>query len=141
MTVQRTAGQFFIGPGDFIRTDRGITWAIFCRDAADFGQFVGVLVRDSSGQWTHDGSAEANLDDGFDTTLRLEEHPDVFEWFTSILIPRLNAWLAMKFPALTGGIAPPVPALTRIEQADQLIKTRLAITQNPDGTLTAGLKP
>ena len=139
MTVQRIGGQFFIGPNDFIRTDRGITWAIFCRDAADFGQFVGVLVRDSSGQWIHDGSPEANLDDGFDTTPRLQEYPDVFEWFIKVLIPRLNAWLAMKFPAMTGGIAPPVQ-LTRIEQADQLINTRLSIAQKPDGTLVATLK-
>jgi hypothetical protein len=139
MTVQRTGGQFFLEEGDFIRTDRGVTWAIFCRDALDFGQFVGILVRDAAGQWTHDGSREANLDDGFDVTQRLQEYPDVLDWFTKFLIPKLNAWLAMKFPAL-GASAPPPAPLTRIEQADLLIKTRLQITVNSDGTLTASLK-
>ena len=136
MTV-RTGGYVAFGPGDFVRTDRGITWGIKCTVMADSGvEFISIFSRNNDGTW----NAEATIDDGFD--LRTAEYPDVIDWFLNVLLPKLNAWLASKFPALTGGIAPPTPAaLTRLEQADLLINTRLSITQNPDGTLTASLKP
>ena len=127
MTV-RTGGINEIGVGDFMRVDRGVKWGIKVSSISSM-EFVQVLVQLPDGTW----SADAMLDDGFDT--RVQEYPQVIDWFTKHLLPRLNAWLAAKFQA--GGA--PVP-LTRLEQADQLITTRLSITQNPDGTLTASLK-
>ena len=129
MTVQTSSGQIQIGTGDFIRTDRGVTWAIKCRDI-DGSQFVQVYIQSGS-SWTTDSLPESALDNSFD--LRTQEYPVVMDWFTGLLIPKLNAWLAKKFPAT----AQPE---TRFEEADQLINTRLAITVNSDGTLTASLK-
>jgi len=128
MTV-RTSGYITFGAGDFVRTDRGVTWGIKC-SVVDGIEFVSIFSRNLDGTW----NAEAIIDDGFD--MRTAEYPNVIDWFIHVLLPKLNAWLASKFPA-SG--TPPAP-LSRLEQADQLINTRLAITVNSDGTLTASLK-
>ena len=131
MTV-RTSGYVSFGDGDFLRTDRGITWGIKC-SVVDGIEFISVFTRNTDGTW----NAEWVIDDGFD--LRTVEYPQVIDWFLNVLLPKLNAWLASKFKAR--GVTTPAPvALTRLEQADQLINTRLAITVNSDGTLTASLK-
>jgi len=131
MTV-RTQGYVAFGPGDFYRTDRGVAWGIKC-SRVDTIEFVGIFVRLQDSTW----DAEFTIDDGFD--MSAAQYPNLVDWFKEVLIPKLNVWLAAKFPAMTGGVAPPVP-MNRLEQADLLIYTRLAIKQNADGTLVAGIE-
>ena len=131
MTV-RTSGYVAFGPGDFVRTDRGVTWGVKC-SVVDSIEFVSIFTRNPDGTW----NAEAIIDDGFDLTA--ERYPQVIDWFINVLLPKLNAWLATKFQAR--GVTTPAPvAMTRLEQADMYINTRLGIAENADGTLTAWLK-
>lgn len=127
MTVQTALGPAQVGPNDFVRTDRGIKWAIKCHDQGGT-QFIQIWVEKSPGSWVIDGLQESALTDSFDLY-----EGDVMMWFTEKLIPALNRWLVKKFPAAN-------TPLTRFEQADVLISTKLMITTNADGTLTASSK-
>jgi hypothetical protein len=134
MTVQISAGQIQVGAGDFVSTNRGVTWAIKCRDIG--GPVVLVLVRNADGSWDSDSHPEHLLEMGevADET----KYPTPMDWFAQALIPRLNAWLHVKFGKTE---APPVVApQTRLEWADVLINTRLQITVGADGYLNASLK-
>lgn len=133
MTVQTSSGPIVVGPGDFQRTDRGITWAIKCRDI-EGTQFATILVKQDNGSWAVGGM----VDDGFDLTAK--NYPTMIDWFKNVLLPRLNAWLAATFPAPTEGPTPEPVGATLLEQADHLINNRLLIRVNADGTLVAELK-
>ncbi len=135
MTI-RTSGPTTFGAGDFHRTDQGITWGIKCVSISRI-EAVSICTMLPDGTWT----IEEHIDDGFD--MSAGRYPQVIDWFTNVLLPKLNAWLAARFPARVGGAESPAPApvLTRLEQADALINTRLRITVGANGTLTAGLEP
>lgn len=121
MTVQVSQGPIEMIQGkDFIRTDRGITWGIKCRDI--MGVQVVMIVQNTPNGW----QVLENLETGFDLY-----KGDLDLWFKNIL-QKLNAWLAKFFPAN----GQPEPELTRFEQADKLIQG-IKITVNADGTLTA----
>jgi hypothetical protein len=126
VTVQVGAGNPIIGPGDFIRTDRGITWAIKCRETPNFSACA-IYVK-TEGVWDIDQTMFAQIDTSLDTP-----QANMMDWFRVTLLPKLNAWLAFKFPAI--GTSP--EPLTPIKQADMLINSLLVITMNADGTLTA----
>jgi hypothetical protein len=140
MTVQDTSGLPVLVQGkDFIRTDRGITWGIKCR-TIPVGQYVAVCTLQSNGTWNWDELPEGMLESGFDTSTGYMNYASIMEWFTNKLLPKLNKWLAKKFPA-TNALPPPPAALTPLEQADQLIQVRLKINVDPiDGTLVATLQ-
>jgi hypothetical protein len=130
MTVQVGSGRAIIGPGDFIRTDRGITWGIKCRETPDFSQCA-IFVK-TEGVWDIDQTPLAQIDSSMEF---LAQDADMMTWFRAKFLPKLNSWLAHKFPAVT--VVPPTTELSPIVQADMLINSLLVITMNGDGTLTA----
>jgi hypothetical protein len=133
MTIQVTPGPPIFTPGsDFIRVDRGITWGIKCRDIGG-PQVVFVCVKSDAGAWDIDQTMLAQLETGIDV---MPQEANMNAWFTGKLLPKLNAWLAYKFPASD---EPQKPA-TPLERADALISSRLVISANADGTLTASAR-
>ena len=136
MTVQVSAGPISIGVGDFIRTDRGVTWAIKAR-GGDFN-IVMVCQKQSDGTWGFsDHPAEGMLDDSINAN-SLAMTP--MAWFTNVFMPRLNAWLHTQFGKTEAPPVLPPGTGTWLEQADALINTRLQITVGADGYLNASLK-
>lgn len=125
MTIRTSAPITFTPGSDFFRTDRGITWGIKVTVTAAVA-FATVFVRGADGTW----SAEANLDEMLDT-----RSGPVGDWMRDVLLPKLNAWLRLKFPPLGPDAPPPSPA-TFYEQADAAIQG-LRIIAHADGTLTA----
>ena len=140
MTV-RTHGYPTFAQGDFYRTDRGITWGIKCSDF-EGTQFVGIFIKQPDGSWGIDESIDNTIDNAFD--IEIGSYENVLDWFVKKLLPKLNAWLALMFPALVDNsgnpVVPPTTQLSKLAEADLLINTRLSIIQNPDGTLQAILK-
>lgn len=137
MTVQTGPGAIIVAPDDFQRTDRGITWSIQCREVGDGMQFVQTCIKGADGVWQWDSTGE--LDGGFETTTGWSMYGSVNEWLKQKMVPKLNSWLAVKFPA--GAVPPPPPSGDPFAQADLAINTRLVITVAADGTLVASLKP
>ena len=113
---------------DFVRTTRGVTWGVKVTDTGDWA-FVMVFVRNEQGQWISDGSAEAVIDQDFNRVIAAQFKGDVQAWMQAVCIPRLNAWLAVKFPP--GAEA---PKTTTAEQADLAIRALRVLTR-PDGTV------
>ena len=129
MSVQYTPGPIVINSSDFQRIDRGIHWAIKCREISNFGQAVYACVKSDSG-W----NIVETLDGGFDIRIESDFGGDVQKWLREYLLPALNRWLAAYFPA---GATPPAPGpATAIERADAAIKG-ITIMVMPDGTLAA----
>ena len=93
MTV-RTSPPVTFGPGDFLRTDRGVTWGIKVTDTPD-AKFVSVFTRSADMVWGID-IGEALLESEMDLSAGL--YPDVKDWLKKKLIPNLNAWLASSRP-------------------------------------------
>lgn len=131
MTVKTAVGAPVFGPADFQRTDRGITWGIKVTDLPGLTN-VGVFLL-KNGVWVFGGTVEAHLDDDLPSSVA-GVGGSMTRWFNEILLPALNKWLKVTFPAIAGGVKPPV--LTPAEQADKLIGA-LQIVTNADGTLTA----
>lgn len=138
MTVQNTMGPIIMGPNDFSRVDRGITWGIKCRDIGGT-QVVIVVAKQSDGSWVLDPTMESHLDDSFDLRSSAPGF-NINNWLTEVLIPKLNAWLAKKFAPYTGGEVPPPQAASLFEEADLAINQLLRITVQPDNTIVASIK-
>lgn len=133
MTVQTSPGLISVGPGDFQRTDRGVTWAIKFRDMSGT-QVVLILIKQADGGWTVDPLPEAQLDSKFD--LRVSEPGfSIDTWVTDVILTRLNAWLAKRFPA-TGDATIPL-----FDQAESVLLSRLMVVVGPSGELSATLRP
>jgi len=127
MTVRTSAPIVFTPGKDLIRTDRGVTWGIKVTDAGDV-QAVHVFEQAGS-TWTP-GTTLADL--GWPE--QLQQHGgDMRAWFKATALPKLNAWLAQRFPPLGQGANSPS------EQLDALIVGSLRIATRPDGTLSASI--
>lgn len=125
----RTSPPITFTPGqDFFRTDRGITWGI---KVTSVGDIQAVHVFEKSGDTWAVGTELAGL--GWTDELK-DYGGDVKTWFKAKALPRLNAWLAQRFPATS---AP--PSGDPSEQLDRLIVGTLRVQTNPDGTLSASL--
>ena len=127
MTV-RTSGTLIVGAADFVRIDRGITWCIKVTDASE-ASFVAVFVKNGDA-WASDPLGESMLEPDFIGAVMKDYGGNVRAWFTGKLLPALNAYLRVKFPAAAG------VNLSAAEQADQMIGL-IRIIIHADGTLTA----
>ena len=119
-----TSGQLTVGPDDFQFTFRGKSVAIKVR--SDFGVVVGCLLGPSGWAGAHElfmfdqGSVGTVTDE-------LAKAGGAMNWVRTILVPRINAWLAELFPPLAEQPADPW------QQLDAAI-FRLRLQINDDGT-------
>lgn len=128
MTVRTTPTITFIPGSDFIRVDRGIRWGIKVTDTGE-ARFVALFVAEGS-SWT----VGAMLS-GLDWQEDLKASDSMRDWFLEKVLPAINAWIAQTFKA--NGQPPELGSLSA--QLDNLIVTKLRITQQADGTLLASL--
>lgn len=123
MTVQTKDGPIVMDSKDKVFTTHGVTWGIKCRDS--FGiQYVMVVEKDAEGTWNpvHD------LDSGFDS--RINDFPDVLDYFNKVIIPSLKVWLASRFKV--GGSENQM--LSKFQQLDVLIQG-ITVLSRDDGTV------
>jgi hypothetical protein len=130
MSIQKTSFPLLFDPDDLQHTHRGVTWGIKCwqPDFAGGSQVVYACVKKPGG-W----DSVETLDDGFDIHLNRDHGGDAMRWLTERLLPKLNAWLAVTFPA---GAGEPAPDLKPFEMAHKMIGG-LRIRPGTDGTLKA----
>lgn len=123
MTVQTNDGPIVMGSKDKVFTTHGVTWGIKCRNS--FGtQYVMVVEKDEEGVWNpvHD------LDSGFDS--RIDDYPNVLDYFIKVIIPSLKVWLASRFKV--GGSQNQM--LSKFQQLDVLIQG-ITVQSMDDGTV------
>lgn len=127
MTVRTSPAITFVQGQDIFRTDRGVTWGIKVTDANDV---QAVHVFEQSGSTWIPAAVLADL--GWPDELKAYGG-DMRAWFKATVLPKLNAWLAQRFPPI-GEVSNSPSA-----QLDALIVGGLEITLRTDGTLKAEL--
>ena len=116
-TVRPSAPIVFKPGEDFFRTDRGITWGIKVTDAGDI-QAVHVFEQ-SGASWVV-GTELAGL--SWQEQVKSSYGGDMKAWFKATALPKLNAWLAQRFPPVN-------TPKTMSEQLDSLIVKGLSVRE------------
>jgi hypothetical protein len=135
MSIQTGGGPIRIDPDDAQMTYRGKTFAIKVR-ALSWVVIIGCL-RQADGTWT----SEFDLtDDMFGSDVPGQPDPVAY-WIAhfggadgfvrEVIVPRLNTWLALLFPASD-------QPLTPLEQV-QVVLSGIKFKPQPDGTLNASV--
>ena len=119
-------------PGqDVMHTHRGVTFGI---KVTDTGEVNMVTLFERSGETWVVGVMLGDL--GWIDECKASFGGDVKAWFKARALPKLQSWLAQRFPATT---APPPPPKGPSEELDQYLIGFLRLNPQPDGRLTAHL--
>ena len=84
--IQGSEGPIIVSPGEFVYTHNGVTLSIQVRQILDMEMILGVVKEGDI--WVLSESLEGRFDLVKD---------DVYSWFNTVLVPRINTWLARLF--------------------------------------------
>lgn len=129
MSIQTGAGPIRVDADDLQITYRGVTLAVKVR-IVSWAQIIGC-IKQSDGSWQSKVDLTGDLfsSDPWTLDYAVEHYGSARAFVAEIVMPRLNAWLAVLFTP--GQVSP----------ADQVAAalSGIKLTPQPDGTLLATL--